>query len=155
MAAVLKQPEIEEDLSQLESAELLKLLYGETRSAKAQALYQELMSRQALEDMKKSMSQSRWAETQKNGPAQVKTNAEQMRDKWRRRAIHRLLAGYLTREQIINELEDFSRGRYRGKCGDIKASTIEKWLTKAQEISIRLEVDRERLQGVTAANYEE
>lgn len=159
MTALAKQkepePELQEDLAALHPAELAKQLYELTRgSSQAMAIYQELSSRLALEDMKRSMNRSKWDEVKKQGPEQTRTNAERMRDDWRRTITRLLLVGYMTRKQLTDTLLEYSKGRYRGKCGDVKESTIRDWLTAAMELSIRQEVDRLRALGVTAATYQ-
>ena len=158
MTAVAKQKELEpeEDLSALHPAELAKKLYELARGSQAMAIYQELSSRLALDDMKRSMSRSKWDEVKKQGPEQSRTNAQRMRDDWLIKSCRLLLIGYMTRQQIINTLLEDSKGRYRGKHGEhIEVSTIERWLTVQRDLKIRFEVDRLRRDGITATTYNE
>lgn len=154
--ASLKEPE-PEDLSTLQPAELAKLLYSETRgSARAMRIYQALVSRLAVDDMKKEMGSSKWKVDREKGPARTKTNAQKMRDDWCIKTCRLLLIGYMTRQQLIETLSEDSKGRYRGKHGEhIEASTVERWLTIPRDLKIRLEVDRLRRDGITAATFNE
>lgn len=159
MGAALKAEQLKapENLSELHTVELAKILYEESRgSSRAMAAYQEILSRQALEDLKRTMGASKWAENKLKGPEATRTNAELMRDDWRRTVTRLLLIGHMTRKQLVSTLAEYSKGRYRGKHGQhIEASTIERWLTVITELQIRRDVDQLRAQGVTATTYKE
>lgn len=154
--ALPKPTEQQEDLSALHPAELAKLLYQQARpSARAMEIYQELSTKLALEDIKRSMTKSRWDEVRRTGSEARQSNAERMREAWKHSAILTHLSGYMTREQIIAALVKFNEKRFRGRGSWVGERSVRAWLTVEMDEQLRREADALRIQGITAEVYEQ
>lgn len=159
MTAALKEKEIhqpEPDLDSLEDAELVRIIYENSRGSIAQRAWHAYMERQTVRELKNSMEKSRFAETRKLGQQQRRTNAEMMRDYWKKSVIHAHLAGYVKREELIPALVKATAGRgFKGKGGSIREGTVRRWLTDEMYDELGKEANALREQGVTSDSYDD